>query len=72
MLLIDSIHKAYHMTKELDLHSGLAKKYIVAHDTNSVPELQACLERFCNNNSQWNIIERGIVNVGFTVLKRDA
>ena len=72
MLLIDSIHKAYHMTKELDLHAPLARKYIVAHDTNSVPELQACLERFCQKNSEWSIIERGVVNVGFTVLQKNA
>ena len=59
------------MKKELDMHGKSVKKYIVAHDTWAVPELQACLEEFCFNNPGWRVLERGTTNVGYTVLKKD-
>ena len=75
MLMIDSLHKRSHMEKELALHAPCVKKYIIAHDTticqdNPKDALYRCLHDFCENNSQWKIIERGINNVGYTVLKR--
>jgi len=71
MLLIDSYHRAYHMKKELQMHGGRAKKYIIAHDTWSVTELHDCLEEWCFDNPGWSVIERGKSNVGYTVLKKD-
>tara|TARA_B100001287_G_scaffold42930_1_gene32018 strand:- start:7273 stop:7842 length:570 start_codon:yes stop_codon:yes gene_type:complete len=71
MLLIDSYHRAYHMQKELQMHGGRAKKYIIAHDTWSVSELHDCLEEWCFNNPGWSVLERGKTNVGYTVLKKD-
>lgn len=71
MLLIDSYHRAFHMQKELQMHGKRVKKYIVAHDTWSVPELHTCLEEFCFNNPGWKVLERGTTNVGYTVLKKD-
>ena len=75
MLVIDSLHKRFHMEKELKIHAGYANKYIIAHDTSisqDVPldALFLCLSDFCKNNPQWKIIERGTTNVGYTVLKR--
>jgi len=75
MLMIDSLHIRSHMEKELDLHGPGVKKYIVAHDTTICQDrprdaLYRCLEAFCENNAQWNIIERGKENVGYTVLKK--
>ena len=76
MLMIDSLHKRYHMEKELKIHAGYARKYIVAHDTSicqdSAPDaLFQCLTDFCAANPGWKIIERGTTNVGYTVLKKD-
>jgi len=72
MLLIDSLHKAFHMSQELQLHGPSTKKYIVAHDTWSCPELHKCLEDFCKQYPEWSVHERGTVNVGYTVLKKNA
>lgn len=70
MMLIDSYHRRKHMEKELAIHHKKIKKYIVFHDTNAVKELQECIEDFCKNNTEWNIIEQGKNNVGYTVIKR--
>lgn len=72
MLLIDSVHKPYHMIQELRLHGISVNKYIVAHDTWSCPDLHKCLEVYCKENPAWKVIERGAVNVGYTVLKKNA
>ena len=69
MLMIDSVHKAYHMEKELMIHAPNTTKYIVAHDTcRPTSELHNCLENFCMNNPRWKVIERNTNNVGYTVL----
>ncbi|WP_443647022.1 hypothetical protein [Candidatus Ponderosibacter sp. Uisw_141_02] len=74
MLVIDSLHKRFHMEKELRLHAGYVNKYIVAHDTTIAQDkpldaLFRCLSDFCDRNPRWEIIERGESNVGYTVLK---
>lgn len=74
MLMIDSLHKRYHMEKELSIHAGYVNKYIVAHDTTIAQDkpldaLFRCLSSFCERNPRWSIIERGDTNVGYTVLK---
>lgn len=74
MLMIDSLHKRYHMEKELSMHAGYVNKYIIAHDTTisqdtPLDALYQCLSDFCESNS-WIIIERGEENVGYTVLKK--
>lgn len=75
MLVIDSLHKRSHMEKELDMHAGYIKKYIIAHDTTVAQDhpkdsLYRCLSDFCDNNPRWKIVERGKTNVGYTVLKK--
>jgi len=75
MLVIDSIHKRPHMEKELQIHGQMVTKYIVAHDTSraqssNLVELYECLVNFCIDNPSWKVEERGVENVGYTVLKR--
>ena len=72
MMLIDSLHKADHMKKELELHGVSVNKYIIAHDTFVNQSLHQCLENWCNDNRAWKVHERGTVNVGYTVLKKNA
>ena len=75
MLVIDSVHKADFMNKELALHGGNVNKYIIAHDTSVLmgkPNdiLFQVLNKFAAENN-WKVIERGIINAGYTVLKRN-
>jgi len=72
MMLIDSLHKPEHMKKELELHGVSVNKYIIAHDTNTIPTLQMALENWCNENRSWKVHERGMINAGYTVLKKNA
>ena len=76
MLVIDSLHKRFHMEAELTMHANYIKKYIIAHDTsiaqdNPPDNLYRCLDDFCKESPAWQIIERGTNNVGYTVLKRN-
>lgn len=72
MMLIDSLHRPDHMTKELNLHGVSVNKYIIAHDTYTIPSLQMALENWCNENRSWKVHERGMINAGYTVLKKNA
>ena len=72
MMLIDSLHKPDHMKKELEMHGVSVNKYIIAHDTFSIPILQTVLENWCNENRAWKVHERGTMNAGYTVLKKNA
>ena len=72
MMLIDSLHKSYHMIKELNLHGVSVNKYIIAHDTYTIPRLQVVLENWCNENRAWKVYERNTANAGYTVLKKNA
>ena len=75
MLVIDSVHKADFMNKELALHGGNVNKYIIAHDTMIIngrrnESLHEILVEY-GNKFGWSVIERGITNVGYTVLKKN-
>lgn len=74
MLVIDSYHHPAHMQKELNTHASNVRKYIIAHDTSIIngkpnDSLYQCLAKFASENN-WEIIERGITNVGYTVLRK--
>ena len=71
-MLIDSLHKPNHMKQELNLHGVSVNKYIIAHDTYVNQALHQCLENWCNENRAWKVHERGMTNVGYTVLKKNA
>lgn len=72
MLVIDSVHTTTFMNQELALHGGNVNKYIIAHDTSELfgkknDSLFQVLNNFASANN-WKIIERGTINVGYTVL----
>ena len=74
MLVIDSVHKAPFMKQELTMHGANVNKYILAHDTSRLlgredDQLFRELEAWGKRN-RWVVIERGINNVGYTVLKK--
>ena len=69
MLLIDSYHKPQYMAQELSTHAHNIKKYIIAHDTNSIKSLHKCLEDFALKN-RWEVLEYNQKNAGYTVLGR--
>lgn len=74
MLMIDSYHNPGFMMQELNTHGNNVLKYIIAHDTsiiNGKPDdsLYQVLVEFAKR-SGWKMIERGISNVGYTVLKK--
>lgn len=74
MLVIDSLHYASHMKKELEVHGNNVNKYIIAHDTSITfgkrsDALYDCLCNFAHKNG-WKVIERNITNVGYTVLQK--
>lgn len=70
ILMIDSLHKAYHMQKELDRHGQYVKKYLVAHDTHKPDDqLFHCMKNWGMKNG-FEVVERNMNNVGYTVMKR--
>jgi hypothetical protein len=82
LLFIDTWHVYEQLKKELDLHSGKVRKYIILHDTtifgkNGETEghrgLWPAVEEFIKANPAWTIKERYTNNNGLTVLtKRNA
>lgn len=75
MLVIDSYHNATHMKKELDTHGFNVSKYIIAHDTSIIngkpnDSLYKVLVEY-GKKYGWSVIERGVTNVGYTVLKKN-
>ena len=75
MLVIDSVHKAAWMSKELDLHGKNVRKYIVAHDTMRLfdrvdEQLHTTLTEWGDVNG-FRVVDRGEVSVGYTVIMRD-
>jgi hypothetical protein len=74
MLVIDSYHHPKHRQEELNIHGPHVKKYIIAHDTSIVngkpnESLFQTLESYGNKHG-FRVVERGITNVGYTVIKR--
>lgn len=75
MLVIDSYHHPKHMKKELDVHGLNVNNFIIAHDTMIIngrqnESLHQILVEY-GNRFGWSVIERGITNVGYTVLKKN-
>ena len=75
MLVIDSVHKAAWMSKELDLHGKNVRKYIVAHDTMRLfdrvdEQLHTTLTEWGDVNG-FRVVDRGEASVGYTVIMRD-
>ena len=74
LLVIDSVHKAGWMQKELDLHGKNVRKYIVAHDTKRLfdqvdEQLHHTLVEWGKRNG-FILVDRGEASVGYTVIAR--
>ena len=70
MLVIDSVHKQFHMEKELNLHGQYVKRYIVAHDTHLPNDaLYWCITDWGADNG-FDPLIRNKDNVGFVVMER--
>jgi len=70
ILMIDSMHKPFHMQKELERHGQYAKRYIIAHDTHLPNEdLYWCLVNWGADNG-FDCKMRNKDNVGFVVMER--
>jgi hypothetical protein len=69
-LLIDSVHKYSHVTKELDLYAPLTKKYIMFHDTAGIPQVYNAVLDFLKNNNQWTEIEVFKKSAGYVIIER--
>lgn len=72
LLFIDTWHTYHQLLSELMLHSGKARKYILAHDTkpSAFPGMFAAVEDFLTVNPQWAIKENFDTQTGMTVLER--
>lgn len=70
MLLIDSRHTYDHCKKELALHGSSVKKYIVFHDTASIPGVKRAVVEFVDKNKDWEVLEHYPKNVGYSVIGR--
>ena len=70
VLLIDSLHTAGHLKKELTRHAGNVCTGIVFHDTTHKPELWTVIKHFLDDNEEWVLKERFNESVGYTVIIR--
>ena len=72
LLFIDTIHRAPFLQKELNLHAGKVRKYIICHDTECAmwPGLRKGITDFLEVNTEWRTREHYPNNNGLTVLER--
>ena len=72
MLFIDTIHTREQLTRELEKHAHLTKKYIAFHDTHheALPEMIECIQDFLSKNPEWTMGEDCTNNGGLTVIER--
>ena len=70
VLMIDSLHTARHLRKELALHASNVCTGIVFHDTSHKPDLWNVVQEFLTNNEEWVLQERFTESVGYTVIVR--
>ena len=77
LLFIDTKHDYSQLKKEMEIHSGKVKKYIIFHDTESFkekgetpgdPGIWKAIEEFLNLNEEWRLIEHLKNNNGLTVI----
>ena len=69
-ILIDSVHKYNHVTKEIKKYEPLTKKYMMFHDTISYPGVREAVISFLTENKHWKIVEEQTVTPGYIVLGR--
>ena len=70
LLFIDSDHSYNHVKKELRIHSGKVKKWIVGHDYYSFDGVKQAFDEFIQNNSNWFISYLTHINHGLVICQR--
>jgi hypothetical protein len=78
LLFIDTLHTYGHLKKELALHSGKAKRFIIFHDTVQYGQIGVdggrgiadAISEFLDENLQWEIKEVYENNNGLLILEK--
>jgi hypothetical protein len=78
LMLVDSLHVYEQVQKELELHAGKVKKYLLFHDTTLFSDrgefggkgIWPAIQEFMDSHTEWQLIERRTNNNGLTILKR--
>lgn len=79
LLFIDSFHSYEHLTKELTLHVGKVRRFILLHDTTTFgyvdqtgdgKGLWPAVEEFVARSPEWHVRERFTNCHGLTVLEK--
>jgi len=70
LLFIDTLHTYEQLTAELKLHGIKAKKYIIFHDTEDIPEMYQAIKDFIKEHNEWNIVTHRKNEHGLTVIER--
>jgi hypothetical protein len=78
LLFIDTLHTYGHLKKELELHSGKARKYIIFHDTvqygttgvDGGQGIEKAITEFLNQNTIWKVHKTFDNNNGLLILER--
>ncbi len=69
VMLIDSVHRWVYTKEELKYHASSVKKYIVFHDTTTCLDIWQGINEYCKTEP-FEILDRFLPNVGYTVIKR--
>lgn len=69
-LLVDSVHKYEHVSKEIKLYEPLTKKYMMFHDTFGFPGVGKAVKDFLKENNNWKIVEEQNETPGYMILER--
>jgi hypothetical protein len=78
LMLVDSLHIYEQVQKELELHAGKVRKYLLFHDTTLFADrgefggkgIWPAVQEFIDSHPEWQLIERRHNNNGLTILKR--
>lgn len=78
LIFFDTLHTYGHLSKELILHSGKARKYIIFHDTTQYATvgvdggegIERAIREFLTQNPVWTIKEVYTNNNGLVILEK--
>jgi hypothetical protein len=78
LLFIDTLHTYGHLKKELELHAGKARKYIIFHDTVTYATIgvdggegiKKAIDEFLAEHTEWKVKENFENNNGLLILDR--
>jgi len=78
IMLVDSLHIYEQVQKELELHAGKVRKYLLFHDTTLFADqgefggrgIWPAVQEFIDSHPEWQLIDRRHNNNGLTILKR--